>query len=167
MHSIPSRSIPFPLHFSFQFWPCCLWSVACIFPALYGTCQKIKNRSRKSRVMGCRRVLHFILAALYKIDLNKQLRYFAVKIYRPNWRLRLIQIFLKCVPHAENDLYISFLNTGHLVTILLLRPHPSLLRPSQASRLHWSFRGTYLNLRGPKAPSEPPEAQSKPHKPSY
>ena len=49
----------------------------------------------------------------------------------------------------------------------LLRPHPSLLRPSQASRLHWSFRGTYLNPRGPKAPSEPPEAQSKFHKPSY
>ena len=49
----------------------------------------------------------------------------------------------------------------------LLRPHPSLLRLSQASRLHWSFRGTYLNLRGPKAPSEPPEAQSIPLKASY
>ena len=57
---------------------------------------------------------------IYKIDVNELLRYFAVKIYRPIWRLRLIQIFLKCVPNAENNLYISFLRTCHLVTILLI-----------------------------------------------
>ena len=31
----------------------CLVSIACIFQALYDTCQEIKDRSRKSRVMGC------------------------------------------------------------------------------------------------------------------
>ena len=58
---------------------------------------------------------------IYKIDVNELLRYFAVKIYRPIWRLRLIQIFLKCVPNAENNLYILFLSTCHLVTILFYR----------------------------------------------
>ena len=65
---VPFYPIPFPFHFSFQFWPCCLWSV--IAPKLIDQfwcawCQslaffqlymihlkKIKNRSRKSQVMG-------------------------------------------------------------------------------------------------------------------
>ena len=44
-----------------------LVSVACIFEALHDTYQKIKNRSRKSQVMGCRRVLQFFCAALQKM----------------------------------------------------------------------------------------------------
>ena len=42
----------------------CLVSIACIFPALYDSCQKIKNRSRKS-YGGVSKSCHFICAALY------------------------------------------------------------------------------------------------------
>ena len=38
----------------------CLVSIACIFQALYDTCQKIKNRSRKSQVMGWKRTAFFV-----------------------------------------------------------------------------------------------------------
>ena len=37
-----------------------LVAFACIFEALYDTCQKIKNRSRKSRVMGWKRTAFFM-----------------------------------------------------------------------------------------------------------
>ena len=38
----------------------CLVSIVCIFQALYGSCQKIKNRSRKSWVMEWKRTVFFV-----------------------------------------------------------------------------------------------------------
>ena len=80
--------------------------------------KKIKSKNQNIEKAELWRVevpLRFICTSLY---LHFHHPLFAVKIYRPNSGFRFLGNILKCHLHYEFHLYISFLSTCHLVTIL-------------------------------------------------